>query len=226
MVVTIDNVLAAEELAAIRDQLLRAEWAAGISAGPQALAAKNNQQLPETAACLPELRRTVMRALNRSRLLLTAVLPFKILPPNFNLYAGQTNRYGPHVDSTLRPLPDGSYLRADVSATLFLSNPAEYDGGELSIEDIYGTHRIKLAAGSLVAYPSGSVHEVLPVTRGRRLACYLFIQSLVKDAAQRRHLFDMDVALMALRARYGEAEPELVRLTGLYNNLLQRWSEC
>jgi PKHD-type hydroxylase len=226
LVVTIDNVLSAEELAAIRDQLLQAEWAAGISAGPQALTAKNNQQLPETAPCLPDLRRSVMRALNRSSLLLTAVLPFKILPPNFNLYTGQANRYGPHVDSTLRPLPDGSYLRADVSATLFLSAPSEYDGGELSIEDIYGAHRIKLAAGSLVAYPAGSLHEVLPVTRGRRLACYLFIQSLVKDAAQRRHLFDMDMALMALRARYGEGEPELVRLTGLYNNLLQRWTEC
>lgn len=226
MVVTIENVLSAEELTAARDQLLNAEWATGISAGPQALAAKNNQQLPDTAPCLPELRRTVMRALNRSRLLLTAVLPFKILPPSFNRYAGQTNRYGPHVDSTLRPLPDGSYLRADVSATLFLSAPEEYDGGELSIEDLYGAHRIKLAAGSLVAYPSGSVHEVLPVTRGQRLACYLFIQSLVKDAAQRRHLFEMDMALMTLRTRYGEAEPELVRLTGLYNNLLQRWSEC
>jgi PKHD-type hydroxylase len=226
LVVTIDNVLTPEELVSIREQLASAAWATGLSAGSQARAVKNNEQLPEDAACLQDLRRIVMRALNRSRLLLTAVLPFKILPPNFNRYSGTTNRYGLHADSTLRPLPDGSYLRADVSATLFISAPSDYEGGELAIEDVYGSHRIKLAAGSLIAYPSGSIHEVLPVTRGERFACYLFMQSLVKDAAQRRHLYEMDRSLIALRARCGETDPDLVRLTGLYNNLLQRWSEC
>lgn len=226
MVVTIDHVLNPEELAAIRGKLAEAVWAEGVSAGPQALLAKRNQQLPEDSEILRDLRILVMRALNRSHLLVTAALPFKIMPPNFNRYTGETNRYGLHTDSTLRPLPDGSYLRTDISATLFLSEPDEYDGGELSIEDTYGRHRVKLAAGSLVVYPSGSIHEVTPVTGGERLACYMFMQSLVKDQESRRHLFEMDMALMALRERYGDDDPQLVQLTGLYNNLLRRWSEC
>lgn len=226
MLVTIDEVLTADELAAIRDRLDRAEWATGISAGPQAIVAKRNQQLPEHTPGLQELRTIVMRALNRSTLLLTAALPYKILPPNFNRYAGGHNRYGLHTDSTLRPLPDGSYLRTDISATLYISAPEEYDGGELTIEDTFGRHAIKLAAGSMVVYPSGSIHEVTPVTRGQRLGCYMFMQSLVKDTEQRRQLFEMDMALIALRQRYGESDPDLIRLTGLYNNLLRRWAEC
>lgn len=222
MVVTIEDVLPAPELAAVRSRLRDAPWSQGISAGPQARLAKHNQQIPEDAPLLPELRATVMRALNRSQLLITAALPFRILPPNFNRYTGVTNAYGLHVDSSLRPLPDGSYLRTDVSGTLFLSDPGEYDGGELSIEDTYGTREVKLKAGSLVIYPSGSIHEVRPVTRGERLACYLFLQSLVRDAEDRRLLFEMDLALIALRRRHGESDPDLVRLTGTYNNLLRR----
>lgn len=226
MVVTIDNVLTPEELAAVCGRLRKADWSQGISAGPQARLAKQNQQLAEDSPILPELRATVMRALNRSTLLISAALPYKILPPNFNRYTGTTNRYGLHTDSTLRPLPDGSYLRTDVSATLFLSQPEEYEGGELSIEDTYGNHRIKLPAGSLVVYPSGSMHQVTAVTAGERLACYMFMQSLVKDTENRRHLYDMDMALMALRKQYGDDDPNLIRLTGLYNNLVRRWSEC
>lgn len=226
MLVTFDNILGTEELAALRGQLTGAPWTTGLSAGPQALLAKKNQQLPEDFAGLPELRRLVMRALNRSPLLLSAALPFKVVPPNFNRYTPEHNQYGWHTDSTLRYLPDGSVLRTDISATLFLSDPGEYDGGELSIEDTHGTQRIKLAAGSLVIYPSGSIHEVTPVTRGERLACYLFMQSVVKDTECRRQLHDMDRALMDLRQRCGDADPALVRLTGLYNNLLRRWSEC
>ncbi|MEX1200769.1 MAG: Fe2+-dependent dioxygenase [Methylophaga sp.] len=226
MLITIDNVLTDKELAAIRSQLFSVNWAQGISAGPQAKLAKHNQQLAEDAPPLRELRMIVMRALNRCEKLISAALPFKILPPNFNRYTGETNYYGPHTDSTLRPLPDGSYLRTDISATLFLSEPDEYDAGELSIEDFYGSHHIKLKAGSMVLYPSGSVHEVKPVTRGERLACYMFMQSLIKDTEQRRHLYEMDLALMALRQRYGEQDPELIQLTGLYNNLVRRWSEC
>lgn len=226
MVVTIDNVLTADELAAIRGQLASATWATGISAGAQAALVKHNQQLPEDAPELPTMRTTVMRALNRSPLLLSAALPYKILPPNFNRYSGKTNAYGAHVDSTVRYLSDGSVLRTDLSATLFLSEPEEYEGGELAIEDIYGEQRIKLRAGSLVIYPSGSVHQVLPVTRGTRLACYLFLQSLVKDSEHRRLLHEMDLALIRLRQRYGQTEPDLLRLTGLYNNLLRKWTEC
>lgn len=226
MLVTFDKLLTGEELAALRGQLATAPWATGLSAGPQALLAKKNEQLPEDFAGLPDLRRLVMRALNRSPLLLSAALPFKVVPPNFNRYTPEHSHYGCHTDSTLRYLPDGSVLRTDISATLFLSDPADYDGGELLIEDTHGSQRIKLAAGSLVIYPSGSIHEVTPVTRGERLACYLFMQSVVKDTECRRQLHEMDRALMDLRQRCGDADPALVRLTGLYNNLLRRWSEC
>lgn len=225
MVVTIDDVLTPEELASIRQLLAGANWATGLSAGAQASLVKKNQQLPEDAPALRELRLIVMRALNRSKLLLSAALPNKILPPNFNRYTGDTNAYGWHADNTLRSLPDGSWLRTDISATLFLSDPDSYEGGELAIEDLYGQHRIKLPAGSLVLYPSGSIHEVTPVIRGERLACYFFMQSLVKDNESRRQLFDMDMALITLRQKLGDADPQLLRLTALYNNLLRRWTE-
>ena len=122
--------------------------------------------------------------------------------------------------------PDGSALRTDISATLFLSSPEEYEGGELVVEDTYGMQTVKLAAGSLVVYPSGSMHQVNPVTQGERLACYMFMQSMVKDLECRRLLFQMDESLIKLRAQYGESHPELIRLTGLYNNLLRKWTEC
>ncbi|MEX2515713.1 MAG: Fe2+-dependent dioxygenase [Gammaproteobacteria bacterium] len=226
MVITIDTIFTAAELQTVRQKLQKAQWAQGISAGTQAKLAKNNQQLPEDSPLLPELRTLVMRALNRSTLLISAALPYKILPPNFNRYSGDSNYYGAHTDSTLRPLPDGSYLRTDISATLFITDPDDYQGGELSIEDTYGKHLIKLPAGSMVIYPSGSIHQVTPVTSGERLACYMFMQSLVKDTESRRHLYEMDMALIALRKRYGEDDIELIRLTGLYNNLVRRWSEC
>jgi len=226
MVVCFDAILGPDELSTIRRLLAGAGWATGQSAGPQAALVKNNQQLPESAAPLRDLRLLVVRALNRSPELLSAALPNKILPPNFNRYTGAHNAYGAHADATLRNLPDGSWLRTDVSATLFLSDPETYDGGELTIEDTYGHHRLKPAAGSLVIYPSGSVHEVRPVSRGERLACYFFIQSVVKSTEHRRYLYDMDCALRRLRARLGEAEPDVVRLTALYNNLVREWADC
>ena len=226
MLVTLDAVLTPAELLHVRDQLAKAPWAQNQNAGPQALLAKHNLQIPEGSEALKSLRLTVMRGLNRSSKLMSAALPNKIVPPNFNRYTLDNNRYGSHTDSTLRYLPDGSCLRTDVSATLFLSDPADYEGGELVIEDTYGEHKVKLPAGSLVLYPAGSIHQVSPVTRGERLACYLFIQSVVKDTGCRSHLYEMDLALMALRQKHGEAQPEVIRLTGLYNNLLRRWSEC
>lgn len=226
MLVTIENVLNPEELAHIRGLLDTAPWATGQSAGTQARLAKNNLQVPEGSEVLRDLRVLVMRALNRSSRLISAALPYKILPPNFNRYTGGTNSYGLHTDSTLRYLPDGSALRTDISATLFLSAPTDYEGGELEVEDTYGTHRVKLAAGSLVVYPSGSMHAVAPVTQGERLACYMFMQSMVKDVECRRMLFQMDESLIKLRQEYGEGNPELIRLTGLYNNLLRRWADC
>lgn len=224
MVVTIDNVLTPDELSAIRKQLAGADWATGLSAGTQAALVKKNQQLPEDAPQLRELRRIVMRALNRSPMLVSTTLPNKILPPNFNRYGGEASSYGWHVDNTLRSLPDGSWLRTDISATLFLSEPEEYEGGELSIEDTYGQHLVKLKAGALIVYPSGSIHEVRPVTKGERLACYLFMQSLVRNAEDRRLLYEMDMALLKLRKEVGETQP-VVHLTATYHNLLRRWAD-
>ncbi|MDQ7730432.1 Fe2+-dependent dioxygenase [Halomonas sp. SpR8] len=226
MIVSFENILTPEELAAVRRQLHSAEWARGISAGPQAKQVKKNLQMPEGSEVLRELRVLVMRALNRTPELMSAVMPLKIIPPNFNRYTVEDSHYGKHIDSTLRSLPDGSYLRTDVSATLFLSEPDEYEGGELKIIDTFGEQTVKLPAGSLVAYPSGSLHEVTPVTKGERLGCYMFMQSLIRDTEQRRLLYEMDTSLRKLRAQYGEQSTELVQLTGTYNNLVRMWSEC
>lgn len=226
MLLTIDDLLANDEVALVRALLDRAEWSSGAAtAGTQAVTVKNNQQIAEDAPLLPELRRIVLAALNRSPMFFTAVLPHRIVPPCFNRYADDADRYGAHIDNSMRALPDGSgYVRADVSATLFLSDPADYDGGELVIEDTYGRHEVKLPAGSLVVYPSSSVHQVQPVTRGERIGCFMFIQSLVRDAEQRRLLFDLDMELLALRQQLGET-PSMVRLTGVYHNLLRRWGD-
>ena len=203
-----------------------AEWVDGrVTAGTQAATVKNNQQLPENAPQMRALRQLVLVALNRSALFFTAALPSKILPPFFNQYSDETNQYGYHVDNAMRMLPDGSgYVRADVSATLFLSEPDEYEGGELIIEDTFGRHAVKLKAGSLVVYPSSSVHQVSAVTKGARVACFMFIQSMVRDPGKRRLLYDMDMSLMQLRQTAGETE-SVVHLTGVYHNLLRLWAE-
>jgi PKHD-type hydroxylase len=225
MLLCLPDLLSAEERDTLCALALAAPWAAGESAGEQARLAKRNLQIPADAPALREMRALVMRALNRSPDFIAAALPNKLLPPNFNRYEPDHPEYGWHTDRTLRWLPDGAPLRTDVSATLFLSDPADYDGGELEVQDTYGSQRVKLPAGHLVLYPSGSLHRVTPVTRGQRLACYLFLQSLVKDAGQRRLLWEMDQALRALRGRIGDADADLVRLTGTYNNLLRLWAE-
>ncbi len=226
MLLQIPHVLNAEELAQAHALLAEADWVDGrVTAGRQAAIVKNNQQLPEQAVQMAALRKIVLTALNRNPLFFSAALPLKILPPFFNRYAGDTNAYGFHVDNAMRIMPDGSgYVRADVSATLFLSEPDEYDGGELVIDDTFGTHGIKLPAGSIVVYPSSSVHQVTPVTRGQRIACFMFIQSMVRDPVKRRLLYDMDMSLIDLRTKVGEIEA-VVQLTGTYHNLLRRWSE-
>ncbi len=224
MLLTIDDVVDPRELDEVRGLLAKSPWESGLAtAGIQAATVKNNEQLPEGATHLPELRRIVLGALNRNALFFTAALPLRILPPYFNRYRGATNTYGPHVDNAMRPT-DGGYVRADVSATLFLSDPADYDGGELTIADTFGRHSIKLRAGSMVVYPSSSVHEVTPVTRGERVACFMFIQSMVGDAGRRRLLYDLDMALLQLRQQVGETVP-VVQLTGIYHNLLRRWAD-
>ncbi len=224
MLITIDPLLTPQELADAQALLSGAAWVDGrVTAGTQAAQVKNNQQLAEDAPPLPALRRLVLQALSRNADFMAAALPLKVLPPFFNRYAGATNTYGAHVDGAMRQAPDGSYVRSDLSATLFLSAPDSYDGGELSITDTFGTHHIKLPAGSVVLYPSSSVHAVTPVTRGERHACFMFIQSMVRDDGQRRLLYDMDMALLKLRESVGETEP-VVQLTGTYHNLLRRWA--
>lgn len=227
MLVTIDNVLTQDELATLRELLAEADWQSGLAtAGPQAAQAKNNSQVAENAAQLPQLRQIVLAALQREALFFAAALPLKILPPFFNRYSGSANHYHFHTDNAMRLVPGqaGNYVRCDVSATLFLSDPQDYDGGELQIEDTFGTHAVKLNAGSLVLYPSSSVHAVSPVTRGERQACFMFMQSMVRDAGQRRLLYEMDMALLSLREEIGEHDA-VVRLTSTYHNLLRQWAE-
>lgn len=224
MLITLPEVLLKDELNTIHDLLKQARWEDGRStAGTQAAVVKNNQQLVEHDPLLHQIRRIVLQALHRDPLFFSAVLPDKILPPFVNRYVGEHNTYGFHVDNAIRSLPEGYRVRADVSATLFLNNPEDYDGGELLIQDVFGEQRVKLAAGSLVVYPSSSVHAVLPVTRGERLASFMFIQSMVRDAAQRRLLFDLDMSLVKLRQQLGETA-EVVKLTGVYHNLLRQWA--
>lgn len=224
MLITIDDVLTPEELATARKFLDNSTWASGlITAGTQAAQAKNNLQLAEDAEHLPALRYLVLSALQRNPLFFTAALPLKILPPFFNRYGGEANHYGWHTDNAMRVTAEGNYVRSDVSATLFLSDPDEYQGGELTIEDTFGRHGVKLKAGSMVVYPSSSIHQVTPVTQGQRSACFMFIESMVRDPGQRRLLFDMDMALLELRQQLGESAP-VVRLTGAYHNLLRRWA--
>lgn len=225
MLLTLPDVLLQDELKAIRDLLKQAQWVDGRNtAGTQAAQVKNNQQLAEQDPLLGQIRRIVLQALHRDPLFFSAALPDKILPPFVNRYAGETNAYGFHVDNAMRSMPDGSArVRADVSATLFFSDPDEYEGGELVVQDVFGDQRIKLKAGSIVIYPSSSVHAVTPVTRGERLASFMFIQSMVRDAAHRRMLFDMDMALVRLRQQHGETA-EVVQLTGVYHNLLRQWA--
>ena len=226
MLLQIPNVLNGEEILKAKKLIAEAQWVDGkVTAGTQAATVKNNQQLPESAPQIMALRQLVLVALNRNALFFTAALPSKILPPFFNCYSGETNHYGFHVDNAMRMMPDGSgYVRADVSATLFLSEPEDYEGGELIIEDTFGRQSVKLKAGSLVVYPSSSVHEVTAVTKGARMAYFMFIQSMVRDAEKRRLLYDMDMSLMQLRHTLGETEA-VVHLTGVYHNLLRRWAE-
>jgi len=225
LLLTLPDVLLEDELTTIRGLLKQAQWIDGRNtAGAQAAQVKNNQQLAEQDPLLANIRGIVLQALHRDPLFFSAALPDKILPPFVNRYAGQNNHYGFHVDSAMRSMPDGSArVRADVSATLFFNDPDEYDGGELVVQDVFGDQRIKLKAGSIVIYPSSSVHAVTPVTRGERLASFMFIQSMVRDAAHRRMLFDMDMALVRLRQQHGETA-EVVQLTGIYHNLLRQWA--
>ncbi|HLT90427.1 MAG TPA: Fe2+-dependent dioxygenase [Woeseiaceae bacterium] len=224
MLLHVPEVLTPEQVRAFREKLEAAEWVDGsVTAGFQSVQVKHNLQLPQDSPVARELGFEVLDALDASLLFNAAALPAQVYPPLFNCYReGQT--FGAHVDNAIRAVPGtGHRIRTDVSATLFLSEPDEYEGGELVIDDTYGPHKVKLAAGHLVLYPGTSLHRVLPVTRGARFASFFWIQSLVREDAQRALLFDLDMAIVALRRRLGDNE-QVLALTGVYHNLLRRWA--
>ena len=227
MLLHVANVLTAEQLRRCRDALAAASWADGrATAGHQSAQAKRNLQLAESDPLARELGALVLEALSRNATFFAGALPRRIYPPLFNRYEGG-HGFGFHVDNAIRydrSRGDAQPVRTDLSATLFLSAPDEYDGGELVVEDSFGTHNVKLPAGDLVLYPGRSVHQVLPVTRGARVAAFFWIQSLVRSEAQRRTLFQLDVAIQQLTRKVPDA-PELVQLTGVYHNLLREWSD-
>ncbi len=225
MLLHLPEVFSKSEVAELRRALDAGPWVDGLSsAGPQAAEVKRNLQYSTEAPDFAALSGAVAAALERHPLFVAAALPRRILPPMFNRYAGG-GTYGDHIDNASQiDRRDGMRVRTDLSVTVFLAEPEDYDGGELVVEDTYGAHEVKLDAGDAILYPSSSLHRVEPVTRGARVASFLWVQSLVRDATQRRLLFEFDMNLVKLRARHGN-EPELVALAGHYHNLLRLWSE-
>ena len=229
MLLHVKHVLNADELREARAILARATWGDGrVTAGVQSAQAKNNEQLPQDAAETRALQQIVLGGLNRHAVFFSAALPKRVFPPLFNRYGGASNSFGDHVDNAIRFLPggQGDRIRTDVSCTLFLADPDEYDGGELTVEDTFGAQRIKLPAGDMVLYPGTSVHRVVPVTRGHRIASFFWLESMVRSDEQRRLLFDMDSHLMRLRTAVGETDPAVIGLTGTYHNLLRLWADA
>lgn len=226
MLLQIPDVLAPAELAEVRRIVDAAAWTDGnVTSGFQAALAKRNEQLPVDGAAARAAGGIVTAALQRNPLFASAALPHTILPPMFNRY-GAGDGFDNHVDNAVRMnTATGRRIRTDLSATLFLSPPDSYDGGELTIEDSYGAHGVKLEAGDLVLYPATSLHNVTPVTRGVRVAAFFWIQSLVRSDAHRTLLFDMDVAIQRLGQAVGQGDPSIVSLTGSYHNLLRLWAE-
>ena len=225
MMLHIPNVLSAAEVADIRATLAKAAWTEGRhTTGDQAAKEKMNAQLPVLTPESPGLADSITTALQRHPLFQSAALPHTILTPRFNAYEGG-GYFGNHVDGAIHPDPVRPIrVRTDVSITVFLSEPEDYDGGELIVEDTYGAHEVKLPAGDAILYPSTSVHRVEPVTRGMRLASFLWVQSLIRDDGQRRMLFELDMTIMKLRGQIGDTS-EVVALTSHYHNLLRQWAE-
>lgn len=226
MLIQIPEVLSPAALAECRAILARADWVDGrLTAGTQSAKVKQNLQLPELCGASLAVRKIVLDALNQNALFLSAALPKRIFPPLFNRYEGAYNKFGNHIDNAIRVCADsGVRVRTDLSATLFFSDPDSYDGGELVIEDTYGEHAVKLAAGDMVLYPGSSLHRVEPVTRGARLASFFWIESMVRETERRRLLFEMDMAILELRETQGDI-PAAVNLTGCYHNLLRMWAD-
>lgn len=225
MMQTIPEVLNAEQLRQCRETLMKAEWSDGrLTAGHMAVKAKNNLQLAQDDPVARQIGDFILDQLSRNPRFIAAALPLKVLPPRFNRYEGGGN-YGNHVDNAILSVPGTSHrVRTDISATLFFSEPSEYDGGELIIEDTYGTHAVKLPAGHMVLYPGTSLHRVTPVTRGARYAAFFWIQSMVRDDGERALLFNLDNAIQRLTEAQPD-QPALSDLVGVYHNLLRKWAQ-
>jgi PKHD-type hydroxylase len=225
MLIQIPSVLSQEQVAEARRLLDAAPWVDGrVTAGHQSAAAKHNVQVPEGHPTAREVGNTIIGALQQNALFVTAALPLHVFPPLFNRYSGGQS-FGSHVDNSIRTVPGTAHrIRTDLSATLFLSEPADYDGGELVIEDTYGVHSVKLPSGSMVLYPSTSLHFVKPVTRGARVSSFFWLQSMIRDDGERTILFDLDSGIRALNQATPN-HPIAVSLTGVYHNLLRKWAE-
>jgi PKHD-type hydroxylase len=226
MLVTIADVLTKEQVAECRLLMERAEWVDGnVTSGHQSALAKNNMQLPEGSAVARQLGEMIQDALGQNAQFIAAALPLKVYPPLFNRYTGG-QQFGTHVDNAIRHLRGTNFrIRSDLSCTLFLSEPEGYDGGELTIEDVYGEQKVKLPAGHMVLYPSSSLHHVTPVTRGSRVSSFFWLQSMVREDSQRTLLYQMDVTIQQLATDLGHADARVISLTGIYHNLLRRWAD-
>jgi len=226
MLICVPDVLSKVEVADFRAAMDAAEWEDGRSTGgAQSAMVKKNEQLPPNGAIARQLGEAVIKALVASPLFVAAAIPKQIFPPLFNRY-GVGQHFGIHVDNAVRGDHfTGTRIRTDLSVTLFLSDPEEYDGGELIVEDYYGSHRVKLPSGHLVLYPASSLHTVTAVTRGVRVASFFWLQSMVRDGHARSLIFDLDTAIQGLVQRVGRDDPELVKLTGIYHNLIRCWAE-
>jgi len=225
MLLHIPDVLTKEQVAEARRVMDAAEWVDGnVTAGQQSAQAKRNEQLPEDGEAARQIGDMVLQALQQNALFISAALPLKVFPPLFNRYQGG-HSFGTHVDNAIRQIRGTPHrVRTDLSATLFLAEPEEYDGGELTVEDTYGVHKVKLPAGHMILYPATSLHHVTPVTRGARVASFFWIQSMIRDDGERTLLFDLDSAIQAL-SRDSPGHPSAVQLTGIYHNLLRRWAD-
>jgi len=228
MLVHVPNLLSGEQVAHIRGVLSGTDWVDGkVTAGAQSADAKHNLQVPENAPAARALGDLILTALGQNERFTSSALALRVFPPLFNRY-DQGMKFDAHIDNAIRFVKGASSpirVRTDLSATLFLTDPADYDGGELVIEDTFGSHKVKLPAGDLVVYSATSRHHVTPVTRGSRWSSFFWIQSMVRDEAARAMLFELDNAIQGLRQRIGDSE-EVVSLTGLYHNLVRRWAEA
>jgi PKHD-type hydroxylase len=225
MLITIPEVLNPGQVREARRLLDESQWVDGrVTAGHQSARSKDNMQLPENHPVAEQVGETILTALGRNALFVAAALPLRVFPPLFNRYSGGQS-FGTHVDNAIRQVPgSGHRIRTDLSATLFLADPDEYEGGELVVEDTYGVHSVKLNAGHLVLYPASSLHHVKPITRGARVASFFWIQSMIREDSRRTLLFDLDLAIQRISSDLPD-HPSSVSLTGVYHNLLRQWAE-